>query len=743
MSYKNPWNDPNAQEEAQHYDNPIPSRLLILKTIEALQKTGKCTNMTALTDVFEMDEALQLDALSHRLKAMLRDGQLIRDDAYCYQLAPEPVAVTGKVSMNPKGFGFVSQDNADDLYLHERQAYGVFHGDLVRAQVVQFKGKEEARILEVIERAQSTFVGTLYQDPERGQYFVTLGGNNSHQVIALNSEDVDNADARLGDVLKVNITQMPSNQTFAAGTICEVLDDSNDLKLIIQTALYNFDIPHEFSQAALDEAARFKDSIAKRDLKGRTDLRDLPFVTIDGEDSRDFDDAVYAKKRQGGHYTLYVAIADVSHYVKEGSALDKDAYARGTSVYFPHAVIPMLPERLSNGLCSLNPQVDRLCMCAQIDVSKAGRMTKYDFYPAVIHSHARLTYNAVNAYFDNPQSSGDDGFDRPGVQESLGVLRKLYQALDVARQKRGAMSFETHESLIKFDDQGDIEGITQRTRGIAHKLIEECMLLANVAAGRFALAHELPILYRNHDRPDAEKTERLKTYLAGFGLAFPQADPTHADYARIIEATRERPDAVSIHSMLLRSMMQANYSGDNIGHFGLAYEEYAHFTSPIRRYPDLMLHRAIKNHLKGKKTAVNLDEAGVHTSSVERRAEEASRFVEGWLKCHYMKNHIGEVFDASISSVTSFGLFVTLDALFIDGLVHISSLGDDYFVFDEQAASLVGQTSPARYSLGDSVQVKVMGVNMDLQQIDFELLKETPKQDPSPKRRRQRRKKKS
>lgn len=474
----------------------------------------------------------------------------------------------------------------------------------------------------------------------------------------------------------------------------------------------------------------------QKDYQDRIDLRALPLVTIDGEDSRDFDDAVYAEKRRGGGYRLVVAIADVSHYVTANSVLDQEAYERGTSVYFPHFVVPMLPEKLSNGLCSLNPSVDRLCMVADIILSRSGNVTSYEFYPSVMHSQARLTYNQVNDYFAQAQWETPKAevpvtiTGNKAVKKSIDVLYDLYKVLLVKREQRHAMEFETQETYIKFDEAGKISAIVARTRGDSHKLIEEMMLLANTCAAEFSLKHELPVLYRNHDTPEAEKAARVSDFVKHFGLSFPEENPTQADYQRIIEATRERPDAISIHSVLLRSMQQANYAPTNIGHFGLAYEEYSHFTSPIRRYPDLMLHRAIKAKVTGKKAPLpdwSLEDAGEQTSMTERRADEASRFVEQWLKAHYMKDHIGEAFDAVVTTVTNFGLFVTLTDLFIDGLIHISHLGEDYFVYDDKAQQLFGEKSGLVFGLGDKIRVKVAAVNMETQQIDFDLVAQLEK----------------
>nr|WP_317200670.1 ribonuclease R [uncultured Psychrobacter sp.] len=716
------WNDPNASAEAQKYDNPIPSRELILSTIT---EQGEATHQQ-LAKAFGIEDPDQFDALGNRLKAMARDGQVNRDGRpYRYRTVTQHDVVEGTVSAHAKGFGFVLLSDMPDLFLHEKQMRWVFNGDTVAAVATSTdnRGRTEGRIVDVVERQQNQFIGTLARDEDG--YCVELGSPNNHQPITVTDDNVKALNIKQGAPVKVDIIDWPNQHEFSTGKITEVLDDENDRELIIETTLLNYDIPSEFSEATLKQANDYKEPTEK-DLKGRTDLRDLPLVTIDGEDARDFDDAVFAEKRSGGNYRVVVAIADVSHYVTPNSPLDVEAFERGTSVYFPHRVIPMLPEVLSNGLCSLNPDVDRLCMVADIKVSRAGKVTGYEFYPAVIHSQARLTYNQVNDYFANPK---DDSIPKSltgnkDVKKSIDTLHQLYDLLIQKREERHAMEFETVETYIKFNETGGIAAIVPRTRGDAHKLIEECMLLANTCAANFALKEELPVLYRNHDKPDGEKSMRVHEYAKNFGLSFPEENPTQADYQRIIEATKDRPDAISVHSMLLRSMMQANYAPDNIGHFGLAYDEYSHFTSPIRRYPDLMLHRAIKAKVTGSKQPVmdfSLDGAGTQTSDTERRAEKASRYVESWLKCHYMKDHVGEEFEGVVTSVTSFGLFVTLTDLYIDGLVHISNVGDDFFVYDEKQQQLIGKDKGGLFGLGDTVKVKVAGVNMDLLQIDFDL----------------------
>ncbi len=732
----NHWQDPNAAVEAANYDNPIPSRLLILQT---LIEKGEATQHE-LANHFELDD-IQYDALGNRLRAMLRDGQVSRDadggNPFIYRPITENDTVTGVVSAHAKGFGFVVLDDMPDLFLNETEMRWVFHGDKVKAVATSSdnRGRIMGRVIEVVERAQEHYIGTLQKDDDG--YFVELISPNGHQPITVTDDNVAEMDVKIGYPVKAGIIDYPTQHEFATGKVIESLVDDNERELIIKTTLLNYDIPHEFSRAVMKQVDAYQEP-TEQEFAGRIDLRDLPLVTIDGEDSRDFDDAVYAEKRRGGGYRLVVAIADVSHYVTANSVLDQEAYERGTSVYFPHFVVPMLPEKLSNGLCSLNPQVDRLCMVADINLSRAGKVTSYEFYPSVMHSQARLTYNQVNDYFANLKGEPQKAevpvsiTNNKAVKKSIDVLYDLYQVLLVKREERHAMEFETIETYIKFDESGKISNIIPRTRGDSHKLIEEMMLLANTCAADFSLKHELPVLYRNHDTPEAERAARVSDFVKHFGLSFPEENPTQADYQRIIEATRNRPDAVSIHSVLLRSMQQANYSPTNIGHFGLAYDEYSHFTSPIRRYPDLMLHRAIKAKVTGKKAPVpdwSLEDAGEQTSMTERRADEASRFVEQWLKANYMRDHIGEEYDAVVTTVTSFGLFVTLTDVLIDGLIHISHLGQDYFVYDERAQQLFGEKSGMLFGLGDKLRVKVAAVNMDTQQIDFDLVAQLAKSE--------------
>ncbi len=715
----NNWNDPEAARESERYENPIPSRHLLL---EVISQSGDALSQDDLIAHFNLTDSDAIEAIYRRLTAMVRAAQLIQtDDRPARYRAPQNSDfMSGRVQAHANGFGFVVVDGGPDLYLNDKEMRLVFNGDTVQARALETdrRGRLTGAISKVIKRQQTEFIGRVVMD--NGDYYIRPPAPNQHQPIDILASDVKKHDLNLNEMAKVKIEHWPTRDEYASGKVIESLAQKADTQLIIPATLLDYDIPHEFSEDVIKESERFKEPGA-RDIQGRTDLRALPLVTIDGEDARDFDDAVYAEKRAGGGYRLVVAIADVSHYVRLNTALDTEAYTRGTSVYFPNFVVPMLPEVLSNGLCSLKPHVDRLCMVCDITLSRVGRVTGYTFYAAVMHSQARLTYTQVAAYLDG-QTDAIPAV--PAVQKSINTLNQLYKTLLERRSERGAMEFETTETYMTFDELGGITEILPRTRNEAHRLIEECMLLANVCAADFAITHELPVLYRNHEKPEPNKVQRVRDYVRLIGLDFPE-NPTQADYQKIIEATRDRIDAPSIHSVLLRSMMQAYYGVDNLGHYGLAYDAYSHFTSPIRRYPDLMLHRAIKAYLKGEKQAVDeewVSAAGVQSSQTERRAEEASRKVTSWLKVQYMQQHLGEEFEGVITSVLEFGLFVTLTRLFVEGLVHVRNMGNDFFVFDAASQTMMGQRTGQRFAMGDKVRVKVAGVNLDERQIDFELM---------------------
>lgn len=711
------WNDPNAQDEAQRYEHPIPSRVLIMETIDKLKSAQSHAD---LVQYFDLQEQKQIDALHHRLVAMIRDGQLVKEE-HKFQTMKHQPEFKATVYINNKGVGTAKLDNGEDVILSERELRLVFHGDRVKVRKSRTDSKGTwGFISEVIQHRVKQVLGVLEQ--HKNEFYLQPRYLNQHQPIPLEKELIEHAKVKVGDILRVAIDDYPTREHFATGHIIQTMENQADTQLIIPQTILEYGLNYEFDPKAIAEAEKFKEPKPAQ-FKDRVDLTTLPLVTIDGEDARDFDDAVYAEKRAGGGFRVVVAIADVSHYVKPKSALDKEATERGTSVYFPHFVLPMLPEALSNGLCSLNPHVNRLCMVCDLTLSRVGRVTSYQFYPAIMHSHARLTYNQVADYYagNNDAVPADTS-----VRKSLNTLLQLYQILKDVRQQRHALEFETVETYMTFDELGGIQDILPRTRNDAHKLIEECMLLANVAAADFALKNDIPMLYRVHEPPEFSRVEKVRDFVKTLGLKFPE-QPTQQDYQAIIDATKERLDAPQISSLLLRSMMQARYSDENLGHYGLAYEHYTHFTSPIRRYPDLLLHRAIKAHLQEKPYPISgqaLADAGVHFSATERQADEASRSVTTWLKCHYMQQHLGEEFIGYVSAVTEFGVFVSLKDVYVDGMIHISQIGDDYFIFDAKHQVLVGQNTGQILGLGDEVKIKVVMVNLDERKIDFVLLQQ-------------------
>ena len=652
---------------------------------------------------------------------MERDGQLMTNRKGQLCVVAKLDLVTGSVQGHPDGYGFlIPDDGGPDLFLPPKEMHKALHGDRATARQigVDRRGRPEGVIVDVLARANREIVGRLYDD--RGICYLVAEDKRISQDILVPPDMRGGANS--AQVVVAELIAQPSEHREALARVVKVLGNYADPGMEIEIALRKHDLPHEFSPAAKRQAAHLPSEVQAADRSGRADLTHLPLVTIDGETAKDFDDAVYCE-RSGKGYRLVVAIADVSHYVRDGDALDRDARERGTSVYFPRRVIPMLPEKLSNELCSLKPAVDRLCMVCDMAISAHGEIGSYSFYPAVMHSRARLTYTQVWDWLSRRQHSKDN--DVRALAPHLENLYALYKVLAAARAKRGALDFETIELELKFDDRGKIETIVPVERNEAHKLIEECMLAANVCAAGYLLDQRHPTLFRVHEGPTPEKLAALKEFLAASGLSLGGGDdPQPTDYAKLLAKIAGRPDFNLLQTVLLRSLQQAVYSPANEGHFGLGYDAYAHFTSPIRRYPDLLVHRCIKAGLAGvryKPAGAAWAALGVHSSLTERRADEATRDVENWLKCYFMQDRVGEEFQGTISGVTHFGLFVTLDGLNVDGLVHVTELGNDYFHFDAVHHALNGERSGRRYRLADRIKVKVARVDLEAARIDFVL----------------------
>lgn len=636
---------------------------------------------------------------------MERDGQIIQNRKGALCIAEKVHLLAGKVQGHADGFGFFIPDGeGDDLFLSPREMAQVMHGDrvMVRPAGLDRRGRPEGRIVEVLERSTKTLVGRVISS--HGVTIVAAEDKRVNQDILI-PYHLDMG-AKDGQVVMVELTEQPSAHAKPVGKVIEVLGNYADSGMEIEIALRKHQLPHVFAAAAIKQAEKYPKQVRAADWKGRIDLRELPLITIDGETARDFDDAVYCEP-QGKGWRLVVAIADVSFYVKPGDALDHDAYERGNSVYFPRRVIPMLPEALSNGLCSLNPDVERLCMICDMQISATGQVKQYKFYPSVMRSKARMTYTKVFEMISHPE--GDLAKEYAWLQPHVQHLYSLYKLMLSAREKRGAIEFDSSETLMVFNDNGKIDRIEATSRNEAHRLIEECMLAANVCAADFLKSSEHPALYRIHDGPTPEKLEALRTFMGEFGFGVGGGDAPHAkDYGKLLALIKGRPDEQLLQTVLLRSMQQAVYSPDNIGHFGLAYESYAHFTSPIRRYPDLLIHRAIKAVLNGEHyKAGDWQELGKHCSMTERRADDATRDVEAWLKCYYMQDKLGEEFDGTVAGVSSFGLFVALDGVYVEGLLHVTELGNDYFNYDKARHEMLGERTGVRYRLGDRLRVKV------------------------------------
>lgn len=737
------FKDPNAAAEAEKYDNPVASRDALLMVLE--EAPSPLTHPEVCEVLGETDED-RVEAVRRRLIAMCRDGQLISNRRNQFMPMKKVDLVQGTVMGHRDGFGFVLRDEGDDVYLSNRQMRKVFHGDKVAVQILGLdrRGRPEGKIVEVLQRNTQQIVGRYFEESGVG---ILQPDNKRISMEVLIPADGRNG-AEHGQFVVANITRQPSPKGLPVGEVIEVLGEHLAPGMEIDVAIRSHNIPHEWPEEVEAETKKIPDQVKAADKKNRIDLRHLPFVTIDGEDARDFDDAVYCERNKNtGGWRLWVAIADVSHYVKVKSPLDNEAYQRATSVYFPGFVVPMLPEKLSNGLCSLNPHVDRLTMVCEMTISKAGRISGYKFMEGIIHSHARLTYNKV---WDMINPDADKEIQAQWREHYADVvphvdeLYRLFHILREQREVRGAMDFDSVETRIVFDAERKIQEIVPTERHHAHMLIEECMLAANVCAADFFTRYEIPALYRVHKGPSSEKLENLGAFLGEMGLTMPNGrDPAPKDYQTLLSQIEKRPDSHLIQTVLLRSLSQAKYEPENEGHFGLAYKAYTHFTSPIRRYPDLLVHRGIRSVIRSEQECKHVLRAegtknmakrtiypydlqamvnmGEHCSMAERRADDATRDVTDFLKCEYIRDKVGEDFEGVISAVTGFGLFVELKNVYVEGLVHVSTLQNDFYQFDAVKHRLIGERTRRSFRLGDNIWVKVVGVDLDDRKVDFEL----------------------
>jgi ribonuclease R len=720
---RDPHIDPHADREAQRYARPIPSREAILALLE---ERGELLTEARIAEALKIDDEADLEALRKRLGAMVRDGQLLLGRRGGYAPTQKLDLIAGVVLANAEGYGFLRPDEGgDDLYLSPQQMRAVMHGDRVLASVVGIdrRGRKQGAIAEVLQRRSPRLVGRVVI--ENGVTLVAPDDRRLNQDVMIKPGQEQGA--RSGQIVVVEITDPPTPHRGPMGEIRAVLGDRLQPSLVVEMAIASHDLPHEWPPEVLRDAAQVESEVTAAEREGRTDIRQLPLVTIDGADARDFDDAVYAEPKRGGGWRLIVAIADVSHYVQIGNALDREAYERSTSTYFPGFVVPMLPETLSNGICSLNPKVERLCMVCDMQVDAEGNVVKSKFYDAVMRSHARLTYDKVWQVVGLREADAIQ--EVADVLPQLENLHALYKAMAQQRKRRGAIDFETPEVKFRLDQTGGVESMGATERNDAHKLIEECMIAANVQAALFLEKKKIPALFRAHEPPPAEKYEDLQQFLREFKLSMPPVDKvTPGDFSEILRMVHDRPERELIQNVLLRSQSMAAYQPDNRGHFGLSLQAYAHFTSPIRRYPDLLVHRAIRYALTGGKPSDYSYSPGemaamaVHCSQRERRAEEAERDVDERFKCAWMEKHIGSEFEGVVTGVTSFGLFVELDESKVSGLVHISQLANDYYHFDAIRKLLKGERTGTQFRLGDHVRVQVLRASLEDRKIDFRLV---------------------
>ena len=762
MTKKIKTKDPFASREADNYSRPVPSREFLLDFLS--ESVGPLTHKEICTALKLHDEE-QIEAMRRRLRAMERDGQVARNRRDGYGTLDKLSLVKGRVIGHPEGYGFVkpAHGESDDIYLSSTQMRRVFDGDvvLVRISGRDRRGRPEGSLVDVVERNTKQLVGRYFN--ESGICFVRADNPRISQDILIPADK--SGQAKAGQIVVVDVLEPPSRSNLPVGAIAEILGDHLDPGLEVEMSIRNYGIPYQWSTLVQAESAEIPDEVT--DTQYRIDLRGTPLITIDGEDARDFDDAVFCQAKPRGGWRLLVAIADVSHYVTVGSALDQEAFERGNSVYFPNHVVPMLPEKLSNGLCSLNPAEDRLCMVCEMHISAEGNITRYQFSEAVMHSHARMTYSQVAQIISQQDEGNKSGIRKQfaAIVPHIDDLNDLYQVLNKCRAKRGAIDFDSQETRILFDGQRKISQIIPVERTAAHRLIEECMLCANVCSAMFLEKIKIPALYRVHEGPSEDRLGSVREFLAELGIGLGGGeDPQPEDYQRVLRASKHRDDAAVIQSVMLRSMSQAVYQPENLGHFGLAFEAYTHFTSPIRRYADLLVHRAIRSLIRGSKKVSNvhrvdgakslptniiypyeeeqLEATGEHLSVTERRADEATRDVVNWLKCEYLMDRVGEKYTGVVTAVTGFGLFVMLDDLYVEGLIHVTGLPKDYYYHEASQHRMIGERTGRVFRLGQKLTVGLMRVNLEERKIDFELVDDTDQSAEQPSRDRNTKKRK-
>tara|TARA_E500000178_G_scaffold300722_1_gene309153 strand:+ start:352 stop:2760 length:2409 start_codon:yes stop_codon:yes gene_type:complete len=742
MKKQKPIKDSFASREASKYQNPIPSREFMLDFLE--HSVGPLTH-EAICIALDLSDPEQVEAMRRRLNAMERDGQLARNRRGGYGTLEKLNLIKGRVIGHSEGFGFVSplSGEGEDIFLSSAQMRRVFDGDIVLVRVAGWdrRGRPEGSLVDIVERATQQLVGRYFR--ESGINFVRPDNPRISQDILISGDRP--CPASPGQIVVVDILEPPTRNSLPVGFVSEVLGEHLDPGIEIDMAVRNYGIPFKWTDEIVAETAEIPSEITYTD--SRVDIRSIPLITIDGEDARDFDDAVFCRPKPKGGWELIVAIADVSHYVTVGSALDKEAFSRGNSVYFPNHVVPMLPEKLSNGLCSLNPAEDRFCMVCEMQISEQGDITDYQFYEGIMHSHARMTYTQVAQMIaDQDQTepvAAREQFN--AVLPQIDALKSLSQRLQKCRNQRGAIDFDTQETRILFDSKRKISQIIPVDRTDAHRLIEECMLCANLCAAEFLQQSKLPALYRVHEGPSEERLISVRDFLGELGIGLGggnEPEPMH--YRQVLNGVKHRDDAQIIQSVLLRSMSQAVYQCENLGHFGLAFDAYTHFTSPIRRYSDLLVHRAIRSLIKsGKKSSHirrpkkqsnidkaayypyeldTLEEVGEHLSVTERRADEATRDVVNWLKCEFLLDRVSEEYTGVVNAVTGFGLFIMLDELMVEGLIHVTGLPKDYYHYEASQHRMVGERTGRAFRLGQKVRVKVVRVNLEERKIDFELI---------------------